>query len=283
MSEQEKDLTRREMLEMTVGLGGLALTGGVGAVLAQERKRANSRIVSLAAKPEPIAIDVAQTAVIVIDMQNDFGSVGGMFQRAGIDISMIQAAVAPIAKVLTAARKESIKIIYLKMGFKPDLSDAGRSDTPLYARRQKNMKFGINVKSPDGADSRIFVRETWNTDILTELTPKAGDIVLNKHRFSGFFQTDLDATLKRLGVKNLIFTGCTTSVCVESTVRDAMFRDYMPIVLADCTAEPIGNGLPRTNHEASLLTIQVSFGWVSNSNDFIKSLEARSVTAVKSS
>jgi ureidoacrylate peracid hydrolase len=105
------------------------------------------------------------------------------------------------------------------------------------------------------------------------------DVVLYKNRFSGFYQTELDAVLKRLGVKYLIFTGCTTSICVESTIRDAMFRDYLPVLLADCTAEPIGHDLSRSNHEASLLTIQVSFGWVSSSNDFIKGLEARPVAA----
>ena len=93
----------------------------------------------------------------------------------------------------------------------------------------------------------------------------------------------MDSILKRLGVKYLIFTGCTTSVCVESTIRDAMFRDYLPVLLADCTAEPIGYGLLRSNHEASLLTNQVLFGWISNSNDFIKGLEARPVAAANKS
>ena len=271
------------MLEMTVGLSGLALTGGADSIFAQEAKRTPMRILTIDAKPEPIAIDVAQTAVIVCDMQNDFGAEGGMFQRAGIDTSMIQAAVAPTVKVLTSARKEGIKIIYLKMAFKPDLSDAGSADSALFARRLKRMKFGTKVKSPNGAESRILIRDTWNTDILSELTPKAEDTVLYKNRFSGFYQTELDSILKRLGVKYLIFTGCTTSVCVESTIRDAMFRDYLPVLLADCTGEPIGYGLPRSNHEASLLTIQVMFGWVSNSDNFIKGLEAHPVAAAKKS
>ncbi len=283
MNKQETGLSPRQMLEMTMGLSGLALAGGVGSIFAQETKRTPTRILTIDAKPEPIAIDAAKTAVIVVDMQNDFGSEGGMFQRAGIDISMIQAAVAPTAKVLAAARKEGIKVIYLKMAFKPDLSDAGPSDSPLLARGLKKFRFGEKVKSPNGADSRIFIRDTWNTDILQELTPKTEDIVLYKHRFSGFYETELDSILKRLGVKYLIFTGCTTSVCVESTIRDARFRDYLPVLLADCTGEPIGYGLPRSNHEASLLTIQVLFGWVSNSNDFIKGLEARPVAVTNKS
>ena len=282
MSKQEKGFSRRQMLGMTVGLSGLAMTGGAGSIFAQEAKRMPARILTINAKPEPIAIDAAKTAVIVVDMQNDFGSEGGMFQRAGIDISMIQAAVAPTAKVLTSARKEGIKVIYLKMAFKPDLSDAGSSDSVNLVRHLKFMKVGTKVKSPNGADSRILIRHTWNTDILSELTPKAEDTVLYKNRFSGFYQTELDSILKRMGIKYLIFTGCTTSICVESTIRDAMFRDYLPVLLADCTGEPIGYGLPRSNHEASLLLIQTLFGWVSNSNDFIKGLEARPAAANKS-
>jgi len=106
-------------------------------------------------------------------------------------------------------------------------------------------------------------------------------VVINKHRFSGFYLTDLDAILKQLGIKYLIFTGCTTSVYVESTVRDAMFRDYTCVMLADCMAEPVGQGLPRSNHEASLLLIQALFGWVSASDEFIKGLEAHRIAAAQ--
>ena len=103
-----------------------------------------------------------------------------------------------------------------------------------------------------------------------------------KHRFSGFFETELDAVLRSLGATNLIFTGCTTSICVESTIRDAMFRDYRCLLLEDCTAEPIGAGLERSNHEASLLVIETLFGWVSSSADLIQGLERRAVGPVAS-
>jgi len=210
----------------------------------------------------------------VVDMQNDFGSKRGMFDLAGIDISMIQKAVGPTAKVLATARNAGIKIVYLKMGYRPDLSDLGAPDSVNRTRHLQIMHVGKTVRAPDGSESRILIRDTWNTEIVPELKPHAGDIVMYKTRFSGFYQTDLDATLKRLGIKHLIITGCTTSVCVDSTIRDAMFRDYQPVLLADCTGEPIGYGLPRSNHEASLLTVQVLLGWVSNSDEFIKALGA---------
>ena len=103
--------------------------------------------------------------------------------------------------------------------------------------------------------------------------------MVDKHRFSGFFETNLDTLLKDLGVTFLVFTGCTTSVCVESTLRDAFFRDYRCLLLEDCTAEPIGDGLPRGNHEATLLLVEVLFGWVSDSAAFERALAAQPAAA----
>ena len=109
----------------------------------------------------------------------------------------------------------------------------------------------------------------------------SGDIILYKSRFSGFFETELDDVLRRRGTKYLIVTGCTTSVCVESTVRDATFRDYSCVLLEDCMGEPIGYGLPRSNHEASLLTMETLFGWVSNSTEFVKSLRFKQIAVTE--
>jgi ureidoacrylate peracid hydrolase len=231
---------------------------------------------TLDAKPEPITIDAATTAVIVIDMQNDFGATGGLFDRAGLDISMIQRAVAPTAEVLAAARNAGLKVIYLNMGFRPDLSDLGAPDSP---NRVRHLMFGVgkSLRAPDGSESRFLIRDTWNTAVVSELTPEDGETVIYKHRFSGFYETEFDAVLKSLAIRSLIITGCTTSVCVESTVRDAMFRDYQCILLADCMGEPIGNAFPRSNHEASLLVMQTLFGWVSDSTKFKRALEADAI------
>jgi ureidoacrylate peracid hydrolase len=135
------------------------------------------------------------------------------------------------------------------------------------------------MHAPDGTDSRILIRDTWNTEMVPELAPEANDIVIYKHQFSGFSETDLDCILKRLGITSLIVTGCTTSVCVESTVRDAMFRDYTCVVLEDCTGEPIGHELPRSNHDASFLVIQTLFGWVSDSDACITALAGPPIAA----
>lgn len=230
-------------------------------------------VVTVKARPEPFGLDLGHAALIVVDMQNDFGSAGGMFERAGIDITPIRAAVGPTVHVVDAARQTGIPIVYLKMGFRPDLSDMG-PDHATNRQRHLFMGVGESVAAPDGTPSRVLVRDTWNTDIIEELAPAPGDHVIYKHRFSGFFQTDLEDMLRSRAVRDIIFTGCTTSICVESTLRDAMFRDFRCLLLEDCTGEPIGSAADRTNHEASLLAIETLFGWVATSTALLHELTA---------
>ncbi len=230
--------------------------------------------IHIMAKPDSIAIDAASTAIIVVDMENDFGAKGGALDQAGFNISMIQKVIPPTARVLAAARQVGIKIIYLKMGYHADLSDLGSEEAVTLMRR---WGVGNTVSTPNGTKGRVLIRDTWNTEIVPDLKPYAGDIVIYKTRYSGFYQTNLDSVLKQLGKKYLIITGCTTSVCVESTVRDANFRDYFPVVLEDCTAEPKGFDFSRSNHEASLFIIQSNFGWVSNSIEFINAIKTQPI------
>jgi len=230
------------------------------------------------AKPSPIAIDFTKTVVIVVDMQNDFGSRGGMLDRAGIDVSPIRELIPNIARVINHAREHQIPIVYLKMGFLPDLSDLGEPES-MNAMQHNLFNVGEQVVAPDGSVGRILIRDTWNTNIVEELAARAEDIVVYKSRFSGFYETNLDEKLRKLDARYLIVTGCTTSICVESTIRDAMFRGYSSILLEDCTMEPIGGNLSRTNHDASLLVIQTRFGWVSDSDSFIRAISEKTTSA----
>jgi ureidoacrylate peracid hydrolase len=230
-----------------------------------------NRLITIPAKPAPIDIDPAKAAVIVVDMENDFASEHGLFDHAGVDISGAKAAIPSIQAALAAARQADIRIIYLKMGFQPDLSDLGAEDS---VNRVRHLRFGVgqSMEAPDGRTGRFLVRDTWNTDIVPGLEPQAGDVVIYKRRFSGFYETELDGTLKEMGIKYLVFTGVTTCICVDSTVRDAMFRDYLCVLLSDCMAEPIGDKLSRSNHEASLLAVEALLGWVSDSRTFVNAL-----------
>jgi ureidoacrylate peracid hydrolase len=238
-------------------------------------------VITVASRPGPLEIDEARAVVLVIDMQNDFGARGGMFDRAGIDITGITAAAETTGPVLAAARDAGMPIVYVKMEHPDDLSNVGPEDGPHWIKHLP-LRLGEEVVAPNGSTSRILVKDTWNTQILDELEPQPADLVVSKHRFSGFFETELDDVLRGMNAKYLIVTGCTTSICVESTVRDAMFRDYACLVLEDCTAEPIGSDLPRTNHEASLLNIEMLFGWVSDSAEVIDAL-ARSAKLISTS
>jgi ureidoacrylate peracid hydrolase len=266
----------RSRREVSAGLVGLAASAALpGRLQGESRIPADRRDVSITvdARPEPLTIALNETALLVVDMQNDFGSRGGMFDRAGIDISGIRAVIPAIRNVLAAARQNGLPVFYLKMGFRPDLSDAGAADGSNM-RKHAPLHAGAAIIAPNGRPSRILIRDTWNTDIIPELPPQPGEVIIYKSRFSGFYNTDLHENLQGRHIRNLIIAGCTTSVCVESTVRDAMFRDYRCLVMEDCTAEPIGAQAARSNHEASLLTMQILFAWISNSHSLNLALQS---------
>lgn len=234
-----------------------------------------ARTLEIAARPSPLPVRADGVAVVVIDMQNDFASPGGMFERAGIDVRDIQAIVAPTAALLDAARAAGVPVIYLKMGFRPDLSDTGAPSSPIWLKHLP-FQVGADVVAPDGAPSRILIRETWNTDIVDGLRPHENDLVLYKTRYSGFYNTGLDDELQAKGVDTLIVVGATTSVCVESTVREAMFRDYCCLVVEDCVAEPIAADEVRTNQEASLTVLELLFAWITSSAAVVEALSVAS-------
>ncbi len=223
------------------------------------------------ARPAAFEFGPSTTAVIVVDMQNDFGHPAGMFGRAGIDLTGIRATIEPTGRVLDAARANGMPVVFLKMAFKPDLSDSGAPSAPNWLKHLP-MKAGDDTLSPAGAPSRVLIRDTWNTDIIDELPVGPDDVIVYKHRFSGFFETNLHDLLQARDITHLVFVGCTTSVCVESTMKDAMFRDYHCLILDDCVDEAIGDGLPRSNHEASLLVMQLLVGWVSDSTAVLAAL-----------
>lgn len=230
------------------------------------------------ARPDPFDFDPATTAVVVVDMQHDFAAPDGMFGRAGIAIDAIRSVVEPTRRVLDAAREAGILVVYLVMQFKADLSDLGGQQAP---NRSRHLHLGVGdvIAAPDGTTSRILVQGTWNTQIVEELTPQSNDLVVAKHRYSGFFETELDALLRERGVTSLVFTGCTTSVCVESTLRDAFYRDYRCLLLSDCCAEAIGSDAPRSNHDATLTVIEALFGWTGESTSFLTALMDSAVRA----
>lgn len=221
------------------------------------------------ARPSPLLLDPRETAVIVVDMQQGFFGLGGAWDRAGVDVAGAQALLRPLARTLAAARRVGLRILYLTADFAPSSGNARLWDA---ARGEHWMALaGTRGGATHGRMLPSGIREG---DILPEVAPAPGEVVILKRRFSGFFETPLHTTLQEYGIGTLVFVGGTTSVCVESTVRDAYFRDYRCVLLADCTTEPIGHGLPHTSHDATLRMVEVLFGWVTTSEHFIHGLTA---------
>jgi len=217
------------------------------------------------ARPYPLEIDLETIAVIVVDMQEGFGGVGGWWDAAGVHVAGIRAVVPAIRDVIAAARAADVPIVYLQM----DLEGSETLDDPRlthYYRAVHSSRPPSARRLPDG------VRQS---DILAELAPDNLDVVIEKPTWSGFYQTELDSRLRAMGVSTLLFTGCTTSTCVESTLRDAFFRDYTCVLLEDCCAEPIGYEFARTNHEATVYQVETITGWVADSSKFVAAVRTR--------
>lgn len=221
-------------------------------------------MITLTTRPELIRIEPSQTAVIVVDMQNAFASPGGMFDLAGIDISGAAPVVDVNRRLLAACREAGIAVIYLQMGFKPDLSDAGDPSSPVY---HKELAL-IMMRNRPELDGRLLIEDSWDWQIVEELTPQPGDTVIRKARYSGFARTGLEDHLRSRGIRNLLFTGIATNICVESTARDAFFREFWPILVEDA----MNQSGPDFNRQATLWNFEHALGWVTTSQDVIDAL-----------
>lgn len=221
-------------------------------------------MVTLAARPESIQLDLTKTAIVVVDMQNAFATKGGMFDLAGFDISGAAPVIETHKRLLAAARAAGIKVVYLQMTYDSGLTNAGDKLSPNY---QKELGMRMMRERPE-LKGKLLVENTWDWQIVDELAPQPGDIVVQKSRYSGFCRTGLDVRLNILGVRYLLFTGIATNVCVESTARDAFFSEFWPIMIEDA----MNHSGPDFNRQSTLWNFEHVFGWVTNSAAVIESL-----------
>ncbi|PYU55782.1 MAG: pyrimidine utilization protein B [Acidobacteria bacterium] len=222
-------------------------------------------MLKLDSKPEPIEVELTKCAVVVVDMQNAFASKGGMLDLAGVDISNAPRVVSSIKTVVNAARQVSVPIVYVQMGYKPDLSNSGGPHSPNW---HKELAMHLMRCRPE-LKGKLLTEGTWDFAIVEDLNPEPGDLVVIKTRYSGFAGTTLDSQLRTRGIRYLFFVGIATNVCVESTLRDAYFQDYWPILIAD-GAMPAG---PATLHEATLFNVENFFGWTIRAEEFVRAIK----------
>jgi ureidoacrylate peracid hydrolase len=200
-------------------------------------------------------------------MQNAFASKDGMLDIAGIDITDASRVIRVIRSVIEAARHSAVAVVYLRMAYKPDLSDSGGPNSPNF---HKELAMSLMCSRPE-LKGKVLTEGTWDAEIVEALAPQPADLVITKTRYSGFAGTPLDSQLRMRGIQYLFFAGIATNVCVESTLRDAYFHDYWPVLLRDA-AMPAG---PPAAHDATLFNVESFFGWTTSSQDLKSQLRQR--------
>jgi len=216
--------------------------------------------ITLTARPESLVIDPASTALIVVDMQNGYASKGGYFDLVGFDLSHIESVVSQVQRSIATARGVGMPVVFFKNGWDADYHEAGGEGSPNWHKSNALKYLRAHPETPQ----KFLARGDWDFELIDALVPEENDIVINKPRYSGFYNTALDSMLRSRGIRTLIFTGVATNVCVESTIRDGYFLEYFCVLLEDA-AHQAG---PREAHDAAVFNVEKFFGWVSDVDHF---------------
>ena len=226
-------------------------------------------MIKVSAEPYPFAFDPGHVALLCIDFQRDFVEPGGFGESLGNDVSLLRSTIEPTRRVLDTARRHGWVVVHTREGHRPDLSD-------LFPAKRDRGKPTLRI-GDDGPMGRLLVRGSEGHDIVPELAPAPGEVVLDKPGKGSFYATDLELVLRNAAVTRLVVTGVTTEVCVHTTVREANDRGFECLVLSDCVA----SYFPEF-HEVGLQMIAAQggiFGWVAPSSVFLSALAPQEVPA----
>lgn len=223
------------------------------------------RPASFAAEPQALTIDLARSAIVVVDMQNDFCHPEGWLAHIGVDVTPARAPIAPLSLLLPRLRAAGVPVVWVNWGNRPDRLNLSPSLLHVY----KPTGEGVGLGDPlPQSGARVLEKDSWAAAVVDELAPAPADVKVDKYRMSGFWDTPLDSILRNLGVTTLLFAGVNADQCVLHTLADASFLGYDTILLDDCTATTS----PDFCLAATLYNVRQIFGFVAASPDLIAAL-----------
>lgn len=225
------------------------------------------QIITLATETKTLRLDLAKTAILAIDMQNDFCHPDGWLAHIGVDITPARTPIYPLKTLLPILRQVNIPIIWLNWGNRPDLINISAGVHHVY----NPTGLGVGVGDPlphNGA--KVLVAGSWAAAVVEELEQLPQDILVDKYRMSGFWDTPLDSILRNLGRTTLLFAGVNADQCVMATLQDANFLGYDCLLVKDCTATTS----PEYCWLATLYNVNQCFGFVTDSQAILTALES---------
>ena len=233
---------------------------------ASKSKRPANIDIHVKARPAAIDLPLARTALVVVDMQNGYGSAGGYREIIGRNINGVEQVVDNNVRVIAAARAAGLTIVFLQNGWDPELKNSGGPDSPNW---HKSNPLKLMRQRPE-LRGKILTHGSWDYDFVPAIEPQADELVVPKARYSGFCGTELDGLLRARNIRHLIVTGIASNVCVESTIREAYHREYF-CVLVDDASQQSGQ---RFLHDAVLYNVETFFGWVTTTGSICDALKS---------